>query len=351
VQIPNSKRARGDRNGGADDVGSPSRGDHDEFAVIERLRRRFAPGSEARLADGDLGIGDDAALVSLASNPAVIATDLVVEGVHVDLAISNPADVGWKSVMVTVSDLGAMGAQVHALLLSVVVPEGFPIDDLADGVAQAADVVGGAVIGGDLSSGESLVVSVTALGSLGAPVGLPALRRDGARPGDLLVVTGPLGASAAGLRLARAGYSARIELPSAGGERSTPEAAAVAAYRRPVARLAEGEVARRFGVHAAIDISDGLVADAVHLAEASGVGIDLVLDESSVAPAATRDEAVGGGEDYELLLATSDLAGLTEALVSSGLRRPIMVGRCSPHAQQRTLDGGPLPKLGWRHHL
>ncbi len=349
--MPNSKRVLGDRNGGADDVASTSREDHDEFAVIERLRRRFAPVGETRLADGDLGIGDDAALVSLPSNPVVIATDLVVEGVHVDLDISGPADVGWKSVMVTVSDLGAMGAQVHALLLSVVVPHGFPIDDLADGVAQAAEVAGGPVVGGDLSSGERLVVSVTAMGSLGAPMDLPALRRDGARPGDLLVVTGPLGASAAGLRLARAGFSAGNALASAEAELRAPEAAAVAAHRRPVARLAEGEVARRFGVHAAIDISDGLVADAVHLAEASGVGIDLVVDESVVAPAATRDEALGGGEDYELLLATSDLAGLTEALTSAGLRSPIVVGRCSPDAQRRTLDGGHLPKAGWRHHI
>jgi len=272
VQTPNSAPGAPDRGQaatveGAADVGPPRDGRRpdaegraaDEFAVIARLRARFESAAGGAPAPGDLGIGDDAALVALPPGPAVLATDLVVEGVHVDLALSSLADVGWKALMVTVSDLAAMGAEARAVLLSVAAPAGCALDEVADGVAEAAAAVGCAVVGGDLSTAPALVVSVAAVGWVPDDGGGPALRRSGARAGDTLVVTGPLGASAAGLRLARLG-----------GQGAVPEDAGaaplVAAHRRPVARLAEGRVARRSGVRAAIDLSDGLSADAAHLA-------------------------------------------------------------------------------------
>jgi thiamine-monophosphate kinase len=116
-----------------------------------------------------------------------------------------------------------------------------------------------------------------------------------------------------------------------------------------VARLAEGETARRAGATAAIDISDGLAADVRHLADASGVGI--ALDVVPVAVGATDDEALGGGEDYELIIATGDPDGLTHAFAAAGLRAPIAIGICTSDTEERTLAGSDLPDSGWRHRF
>jgi thiamine-monophosphate kinase len=325
----------------SEDAGEAGEAGEDEFALIDRLRALFAGGS-VTLRAGDLGIGDDAAAVTL-DHPGrvVLSTDLVVEGVHVDRSVSEPEDIGWKALMVTVSDLAAMGATASYALLSVAAPPGFPVERLGDGVAEAAEACGCAVVGGDLSGAPVLVVSVTAVGSV-ADGEAALLRRDGARPGDSLVVTGPLGASAAGLRL--------LATPGGTAGRPVPPALA-AAHRRPVARLAEGAVARAAGASAAIDVSDGLVADVVHLAEASGVGLELVVGEAAVAQGATRDEALGGGEDYELVLATGDPDGLQAAFAGAGLRPPIPIGHCTGRAGVVTLQDGGLPAGGWRHRF
>ncbi len=316
----------------------------DEFTVIALLRDLFEAGSGGILRPGDLGIGDDAASVTLPDpGRVVLATDLVVEGVHVDLAVSTPEDVGWKSLMVAASDLAAMGAGLSYALLSVAAPPGFPVERLGAGVAEASSTVGCAVVGGDLSGAPLLVVSVTVVGSV-PDDGAPLLRRDGARPGDHLVVTGPLGASAAGLRVLRGPTGDR-------SHRAPAEGAAARAHRRPLARLVEGSVARRAGATAAIDVSDGLVADVVHLAEASGVGLDLGIGSDVVAGGATRDEALSGGEDYELVLATSDLRGLEDAFGAAGLQAPLAIGRCTADTGVWTLDGGPLPQGGFRHRF
>ena len=313
----------------------------DEFEVIDALRARFeAAGGPPT--GGDLGIGDDAAVVTVAgSGQVVLATDLVVAGVHVDLGTCSPEDVGWKSLMVTVSDLGAMGCVPSHALLSVAAPVGFPIERLADGVAEAAVAAGCVVVGGDLSSSPVLVVSVTAVGP--TPGGPPPLRRSGARPGDRLLVTGPLGSSAAGLRLSVG--TAAASAPTA------TVAALVAAHRRPVARLHEGRVAREVGATAAIDVSDGLTADVVHLAEASGVGVELEVGGGLVARGATRDEALSGGEDYELVLATPDPDSLRAAFRVEGLRPPLDLGWCTDRPGRWLIDGAPLPVAGWRHRF
>ncbi|HEY4928395.1 MAG TPA: thiamine-phosphate kinase [Acidimicrobiales bacterium] len=311
---------------------------NDEFGLIEALRARFEA-TGGLLGLGDLGIGDDAAAVTLPGpGRVVLATDLVVEGVHVDLAVSTPEDIGWKALMVTVSDVGAMGCVPSHALLSVAAPAGFAIERLGDGVAEAAAAVGCTVVGGDLSTSALMVVSVTAVGSADdAEVAL--LTRGGALPGDRLFVTGPLGASAAGLRLLRARGTADV-----------PETLA-SAHRRPVARISEGVVARAAGAAACIDVSDGLVADISHLADASGVGLDLEVGDVVVADGATRDEALGGGEDYELVVATSDPDGLFTAFERAGLRRPLAIGSCVDVSEGRSLDGGPLPSGGWRHQF
>jgi thiamine-monophosphate kinase len=167
--------------------------------------------------------------------------------------------------------------------------------------------------------------------------------RHGARPGDRLFVTGPLGAAAAGLR----GLRARADEPPEPGDRPEAERNLELAHRRPRARLAEGETARRAGVTAMIDVSDGFLADLGHLAHASGVGFG--LDEVPVHEGATTEEALGGGEDYELVMATPHPDRLVAAFAAAGLRRPVPVGSCTAERDGRTLAGRPVPALGWQH--
>jgi thiamine-monophosphate kinase len=152
-------------------------------------------------------------------------------------------------------------------------------------------------------------------------------------------VTGPLGASAAGLRLLRAG----------GVPAGPADEALIRAHRRPVARIREGTAARLAGASAAIDVSDGLAADIVHLARSSGVG--LALDGLPVADGATAAEARAGGEEYELVVATADSGGLVAAFGAAGLRPPAPLGRCTGRAGVYTLAGGPLVPEGWQHRL
>jgi thiamine-monophosphate kinase len=325
-------------------------GSGDEFDAIDRLRARFERAAGARMdqglpPEGETWIGDDAAVVRRPEGGlALLSTDLVVAGVHVDLDLSGLDDLGYKALMVTVSDLAAMGGRPDHVLVSIASPPGTDLDRLADGVAQAAEETGCAVVGGDLSGSPALMVSVAVSGSLHRSSHLGPLLRSGARPGDQLLVTGPLGGSAAGLRRLRLRHHQGVT-----SQPSSEEAELFRAHRRPVARLEEGERARLSGASAAIDLSDGLVADIRHLARASGVGIDLA--EVPVAPGATQEEALGGGEDYELLVATGDLARLLQGFAEAGLRPPIPIGRCTDEPDRFELGGAPLPTGGWRHQL
>jgi thiamine-monophosphate kinase len=266
------------------------------------------------------------------------ATDLVVEGVHFDLDLGNLGDAGYKAVMVAVSDLAAMGAWPRFALVSIAAPAGTDLELLGAGLADAAVESGCVVVGGDLSESPTLVVSTAVMGTLRADPDRGPLLRSGARPSDRLFVTGPLGGSAAGLRLLRGGDTAG---PLADG--------LVRAYRRPVARVGEGEVARLAGASAAIDISDGLASDLGHLAASSGVGF--ALDAVPVADGATEAEALGGGEEYELLVTSGDPDRLMGAFRAAGLRPPLAIGRCTDQLGRCTLEGRPLSPGGWQHRF
>ncbi len=318
----------------------------DEFTVIERLRSRFESAARtvhplgALPPSGDTWIGDDAAVIDPGGTDLVVwATDLVVGGIHVDLDLCGLDDVGYKALMVTISDLAAMGAWPRFVLVSIAAPEGTDLDLLSVGLADAAVESECVVVGGDLSESPVLVVSTSAAGILRAGPGRGALLRSGARSGDHLFVTGPLGGSAAGLRLLRGGD----------GAADTTTVSLTRAYRRPVARLREGEVARLSGASAAIDISDGLISDLRHLGCASGVGIE--LDTLPVAAGATEEEGLGGGEEYELLVATPDPGSLVRAYRAAGLRPPAAIGRCTTDTGEYTWSGTPLPEGGWHHRF
>jgi len=186
------------------------------------------------------------------------------------------------------------------------------------------------VVGGDLSAGDELVISVAVLGRSSAPV-----LRSGARPGDHLFVTGPLGRSAAGLRELRAD-------PSATG-------ACAAAHRRPAARLSEGDAARRGGATAMIDLSDGLGIDLDRLASASGVGVDLTA--LPVATGATAEEALAGGEDYELVFSAPSREAVMAEFSGAGLAVPIHLGRVVADREMRRLAGVAFDAVGHEHAL
>ena len=283
------------------------------------------------------GLRDDAAVLELhGGGPLVVSVDSVVEGVHVDLSVCSPGDVGWKALMGALSDLAAMGATPLGALVALCVPGGSGGGDVAlgvmAGVSEAAAASGCPVVGGDVSEAGELVVTVTVLGTVEAGGGGP-VSRAGALPGDVVLVTGPCGGSAAGLRELRAGDS--------GGE----------AYRRPVALLAEGEAARVIGAHAMIDVSDGLALDLHRLADASGVGFR--LEDVPVAEGATLEEALGGGEDYELVITAGASAadGMKASFAADGLREPVRIGVIVDEPTTRTLHGQDLGRLGWQHRL
>ncbi|HEY1828147.1 MAG TPA: thiamine-phosphate kinase [Acidimicrobiales bacterium] len=299
---------------------------------MERIRITLKSGADA------LGLADDAALLTLpdAASGLVASVDSVVEGVHFDLALSTPHDVGWKALTSALSDLAAMGAAPLGALVGLCVPLGQDLAlalALAEGLAEASEASGCPIVGGDLSDAPQVTITVTVLGTAATPV-----TRSGGRDGDWLLVTGPCGASAAGLRLLRA----TPHLSSA-------QSAAAAQHRRPVARLAEGALAREWGAHAMIDISDGLALDLHRLADASGLGFR--LHQVPVAAQATEAEALGGGEDYELLIALDPADGpkMIDAFGAAGLRAPIRIGELDDSPEVRELDGRPLERLGWQH--
>ncbi len=194
MPVPNSgdhRRGTSRRGADAGDRG-PGAG---EFAAIERLRHLPpAPGP------GETWIGDDAAVLDAGDGVLLLTTDLSVEGVHADLDLIGLDDFGWRALAAAVSDIAAMGGDSGHVLVGVAGPAGLDIDHLYEGIAAAAAELGTPVVGGDLSLAPRIVVACSVAGRV--PAGAPVLR-SGARPGHELFVTGPLGASAAGLRILR----------------------------------------------------------------------------------------------------------------------------------------------------
>ena len=308
-----------------------------EFALIERLRERMT-GPE-----GQVWVGDDVALVPGPTGDLLLASDAVVAGVHADLSLVGLDDLGWKALVANVSDVAAVGGRPLAAVVSVAGPLGaVDIDLLYDGILAASAAYACPVVGGDMTSAPTLVVAVAIAGDAGPSSPGPVLR-SGARPGDHLFVTGPLGSSAAGLEVLRAGGG-----PAAAGFEDL-----ILAHRRPRARLAEGAAARAAGATAMIDVSDGLASDLRHLADASGVGV--VVEKVPVALGVSRvsDEpehlAHGGGEDYELIFTAPDPDRVATVFVELGLGLPLLIGYCTADPTERRLRDGELPRIGWEH--
>ena len=293
-----------------------------------------------------VGVGDDAAvLLPTPGHRLVVTTDVLVEGLDFTAELSEPEDWGWKAVAANLSDLAAMAAEARWLVLALTVPEATPVPTLERvyaGVGEACRAYGVTLVGGDVSAGPALSLAVTALGEAERPV-----LRSGARPGDRLAVSGPLGAAAAGLALLRSGDPAAAELLG-----RFP--ALAAAHRRPLPALAMGVALARAGATAMIDLSDGLAGDALHLAESSGVGVEVHDATVPLAPGVAEAAALlgldplalalGGGEDFVLAAAlprSADLGGVLDC------------GRFTPdpaHRVRVTRSGPkPLDGLSWDH--
>lgn len=272
-----------------------------ERTFVASLRNRFGEPPA-----GETWLGDDAAVVRPPDGPLLLAIDPVVQGVHF---VVPDADAGWRAMARNVSDIAAMGGRPLHALVSLVLPPGLDPGPLLDGLTEATVMC--PVVGGDTASGPTLVVTVAVTGTVD---GDPVLR-SGARPGDSLFVTGTLGGRPA----------------------------------RPVPRVAEGSVAREAGATAMLDVSDGLVLDVRRLADASGVGVWLDPSRIPVAAGASFDDALGAGDDYELLFAAPDRARVVAAFEAAGLDRPTEIGRCTADEDERRLGETALPAGGWEH--
>ena len=300
-----------------------------EFDLIRWIRSQAPAGGPVQV-----GIGDDAAVVANRHSATLLTTDTLVDGVHFDLATHSLRDVGRKSLACSLSDIAAMGGRASAAVLSAAAPP-----TLTSG--QARELVAGALacaaefdtrlVGGDLTATSGPLVLTVAM--LGDTAGLAPVCRSGARPGDALLVTGPLGGSRLGHHLSF----------------------------RP--RLAEGlALNQRFHPHAMIDISDGLAIDLHHVLEESHVGALVWADRIPVSDAARQaaeqtgrsalDHALGDGEDYELLF-TLDEADAARLLHEQPFDLPVTrIGTITDAAAVLALPDGtrqPLEPLGWEH--
>jgi thiamine-monophosphate kinase len=305
-----------------------------EFGLIARVTARLQPGRATLV-----GPGDDAAVVSAPDGRVVASTDVLVEGRHFRRDWSRARDVGHRAAAANLADIVAMGASPTALLVGLCAPPELEVrwaEELADGLAAEAEFAGASVVGGDISASPTLTVAVTALGDLG---GKPPVLRSGARPGDVVALAGRIGFAAAGYTVLCRGFRSPKVL--------------VEAHRRPQVPYAAGPLAVQLGVTAMIDVSDGLLADLGHIAEASDVSIDVHQDEFDV-PAQMRDAAAALGVDpYSWILAGGDDHALAATFPRDVALPPAwrVIGEVRAAGTNVTVDGRPYTDgpSGWDH--
>lgn len=334
-----------------------------ELALIGSIRRRAA-GTTAGSPALRLGIGDDCALLRLgAGEELAVTTDLSLDGRHFRLDWHPPESIGHRALARGLSDLAAMGARPVAAFLSLGLPRvltGPParrgtkpwIERFLDGLLALAAAHRTPLAGGDLAESPLAIADIVLTGAVQHN---QALLRSGARPGDRLFVTGSLGGAAAAL--VRLSALAAERPASAAGQPlkiSQRLAAKLAPHLYPQPRLAQGlALARRRLATACIDLSDGLSTDLAHLCQESGVAAEVEAAALPIHPAATQQQALHGGEDYELLFAASpsarvprSIAGVTVTQIGRFVRRrtsrPLVLLLTRSGAQ-------PLEPSGWQH--
>lgn len=302
-----------------------------EFALIDALTALFDQGEQVLV-----GPGDDAAVLRIRHGHVVVSTDLLVEGRHFRRDWVPAADVGHRAAAQNLSDVNAMGGRAHSLTVGMAVPADLPVSwalEFAAGFAEECRAVGASVVGGDLTRGDQLVVAVTVLGSCTVS---PVLR-SGAEPGDVVALAGRQGWAAGGLAVLGRGFRSPRVL--------------VEAYRRPEPPYDAGPEAAAAGATAMVDVSDGLLSEAGHLARGSAVAIDLRSEALevpepllAVAAATGADPlsfVLGGGDDHALLATFP-----SGATLPAGFR---VIGSVA-EGEGVTVDGAAYDgPTGWTH--
>lgn len=288
------------------------------------------------LGDGAAALDDDCAVLAPIAHALVLSTDVSVEGVHFRREWLTLEEIGWRAAAAALSDLAAEGASPIGMLVALTSPAAASeadISELMRGVGAAITSVGGRVLGGDLSSGPAWSIAITVVGTAERPV-----TRAGALPGDSLWVTGTLGAAGAAVDALLANTSPTAELRNA--------------FARPEPRICEGRWLAAHGAHAMIDVSDGIAADAAHIAAASGVHVEIAVAQLPRASDVDPARAAAGGEDYELLVAmpATFTAGAAAEFTAASGTRITRVGRIAAGSGVRLeLDGAELRVAGYDH--
>ena len=257
-----------------------------EFGLVTALKARFPQGEHVLL-----GPGDDAAVVAVPDGRVVVSTDLLVDTRHFRRDWASALDIGHKAAAQNLSDINAMGGRATALTVGLAAPPELSVAwalELADGIAEEAALVDASVVGGDLTRADEVMIAITVLGVC---EGEPVLR-SGARPGDVVAIAGRQGWAAAGLAVLARGFRSPRVL--------------VEAHRRPEPPYAAGAQAAALGATAMIDLSDGLLADVGHIAEDSGVAIDVRSDRFEVAEPLRAVGAALGADPMQFILTGGD---------------------------------------------
>ena len=328
-----------------------------EFGLIDLLagmvresRERHPPADWRGLL---LGIGDDAAAWQGEAGVELATADSFIQDVHFQVGMFPWEEVGWKSLAINLSDIAAMGGVPRYALVSLALPETTAVEDVASvyrGMIAQAEENGVLIAGGNVSLASQIVIDITVLGCAHGGEG-HILTRSAARPGDLVAVTGYLGAASAGLELLKG--ESRADDP---GDASTLKEA----FFHPVPRIAEGKLLLEKGIRAAIDVSDGLCSDLGHICSASGVGARVRADQIPVHPVvrsifggSATGMVLSGGEDYELLF-TGRMEDINR--VRQGTRCPVtVIGEMTDERKGEVVlvdrDGYPFEpaQKGWQH--
>ncbi|WP_026074662.1 thiamine-phosphate kinase [Brevibacillus massiliensis] len=328
---------------------------HDEFSLIREWTKRGAQHAQGGLS---VGIGDDAAVFTPPPGMQIVACcDTMIETVHFLRETMQPEDIGYKALVSNVSDIAAMGGIPRYALVSIGISSRWSPPEcrrIYDGMYEACERYGVQIIGGDtVSTPDALYLSITVLGEVETG---RALLRSGARPGDAIFVTGPVGGSAAGLAML-------LKAKAAGGEVGRDWKSVAAFHQRPEAQVKAGRLLLASGLAGALnDVSDGLASELWEIAEASGVRMlierdKIPLDREVKAYAASVGQdplawALFGGEDYQLVGTVRAASPIAEQFSASGL--PLyLIGRVEPGAPGVWLADQegcrPLEKGGYNH--
>ena len=314
-----------------------------EFELIARLTARLRLSRRTIL-----GVGDDCAILSRPSGPMLLTIDSMVENVHFDLRWCPPDALGARALAVNLSDIAAMGGRPTAAVVNLAVRDGISTrthERIYNGLRNAAREASTDIVGGNITRARELSITIAILGEAGGAV----LRRDAARPGDGVFVTGTLGDAALGWRILAGKLKARGNAKKNRAVRKY----LVERFIRPCARLYAGQrLAALRPAPAAIDVSDGLMQDLGHILERSGVGAEIDASRIPISPAyralmgGDLAHALTGGEDYELIFCARP--GYSEPALSRRLRVPVRRIGTIVRGKQVKLIGASAPiHAGW----